>query len=149
MDTSQIPSDFKEFWKLLDENKVEYLMVGGLAVNHYGYVRPTGDMDVWISRSPENAEKLIAALNQFGFVSTELDASLFTQDKNILRMGVPPIRIEILNFIDGVEFNECFDERERLQIDETVVNLISLKHLKINKRASGRLKDLADIENLS
>ena len=148
MDTSLIPSDFKEFLKLLGENKIEYLLIGGYAVNYYGYVRPTGDMDIWISPQRENAEKLVAALNQFGFVFPEIKADLFLEEKNIVRMGVPPMRLEILNFIDGVEFAECYAERELIKIDETTVNLISLKNLKINKKASGRYKDLNDLENL-
>ncbi len=148
MDTSQIPSDFKEFLKLLGKNEVEYLLIGGYAVNYYGYVRPTGDMDVWISAERQNAEKLVAALRDFGFIFPEIKADLFLQEKNIVRMGVPPMRLEVLNFIDGVEFAECFIERELVTIDGVNVNIISLRHLKINKKASGRLKDLSDLENL-
>ena len=148
MDTSQIPSDFKEFLKLLNENKVEYLLIGGYAVNYYGYVRPTGDMDIWISLSRENAEKVVAALREFGFASPEINAELFVKEKSLVRMGVPPMRLEITNYIDGVEFSESFNERELIQIEEVKVNLISLKHLKATKLASGRYKDLNDLENL-
>ena len=148
MDTSQIPSDFKEFLKLLNENKVEYLLIGGYAVNYYGYVRPTGDMDIWISLSRENAEKVVAALREFGFASPEINAELFVKEKSLVRMGVPPMRLEITNYIDGVEFSESFNERELIQIEEVKVNLISLKHLKAAKLASGRYKDLNDLENL-
>lgn len=148
MDTSQIPSDFKEFLKLLNENKVEYLLIGGYAVNYYGYVRPTGDMDIWISMSRKNAEKVVAALREFGFVSSEINAELFVKEKSLVRMGVPPMRLEITNYIDGVEFSESFNERELIQIEEIKVNLISLKHLKATKKASGRYKDLNDLENL-
>jgi len=116
MDTSQIPSDFKEFLKLLNENKVEYLLIGGYAVNYYGYVRPTGDMDIWISLSRENAEKVVAALREFGFASPEINAELFVKEKSLVRMGVPPMRLEITNYIDGVEFSESFNERELIQI---------------------------------
>jgi hypothetical protein len=105
-------------------------------------------MDVWISAERKNAEKLVAALREFGFVFPEIKADLFLQEKNIVRMGVPPMRLEVLNFIDGVEFAECFDERELITIDGVKVNVISLKHLKINKKASGRYKDLNDLENL-
>ncbi len=148
MDTSQIPSDFKEFLKLLNENKVEYLLIGGYAVNYYGYVRPTGDMDIWIPTSRANAEKVVASLRDFGFVSAELNADLFLKEKSVVRMGVPPMRLEVINYIDGVEFAECFAERNVIIIDKINVNLIGLSHLKINKKASGRFKDLDDLENL-
>ncbi len=148
MDMSQIPSDFKEFLKLLNENEVEYLLIGGYAVNYYGYVRPTGDMDIWISSSRANAEKVVAALRDFGFVSSELNADLFLKEKSVVRMGVPPMRLEVINYIDGVEFAECFAARKVIEIDKINVNLIGLIHLKINKRASGRFKDLNDLENL-
>ncbi len=148
MDTSQIPSDFKEFLKLLNENKVEYLLIGGYAVNYYGYVRPTGDMDIWISMSRANSKKIVAALKDFGFVSAKINADLFLREKSVVRMGVPPMRLEVLNYIDGVEFAECFAARKVIKIDETNVNLIALTHLKINKKASGRFKDLNDLENL-
>lgn len=148
MDMSQIPSDFKEFLKLLNENEVEYLLIGGYAVNYYGYVRPTGDMDIWISMNRANAEKVVAALRDFGFVSSELNADLFLKEKSVVRMGVPPMRLEVINYIDGVEFAECFAARKVIEIDKINVNLIGLIHLKINKKASGRFKDLDDLENL-
>jgi len=144
----KIPQDFKEFLKLLNENKAEYLLIGGYAVGYYGYPRPTGDMDIWIKISEENAEKVLKSLEQFGFASPQLTKELFLQDKRIVRMGVPPFRLEVSTYIDGVEFDECFAEKEIVKFDEVSVNLISLKQLKINKKASGRYKDLNDLENL-
>ena len=144
----EIPQDFKEFLKLLNENKAKYLLIGGYAVGYYGYPRPTGDMDIWIKISEENAEKVLKSLQEFGFTSPELTKELFLQDKRIIRMGVPPFRLEVSTYIDGVEFDECFAEKEVVQFDEVSVNLISLKQLKINKKASGRYKDLNDLENL-
>lgn len=144
----RIPQDFKEFLKLLNENDAEYLLIGGYAVGYYGYPRPTGDMDVWIKISADNAEKVLKSLEQFGFTSPELTKDLFLQDKRIVRMGVPPFRLEVSTYIDGVEFDECFAEKEIVEFDEVSVNLISLRQLKIKKRASGRYKDLNDLENL-
>lgn len=144
----KIPQDFKEFLKLLNENKAEYLLIGGYAVGYYGYPRPTGDMDIWIKISEENAEKVLKSLQAFGFTSPELTKELFLQDKRIVRMGVPPFRLEVSTYIDGVDFDECFAEKEIVQFDEVSVNLISLRQLKINKKASGRYKDLNDLENL-
>jgi phage replication-related protein YjqB (UPF0714/DUF867 family) len=96
---------------LLNENSVDYLLIGGYAVTYYGYARPTGDMDIWIGIDTSNAERTIAALNQFGFSSTDLTVDLLTKEKQIVRMGVPPFRLEISTHIDGVEFNECFMNR--------------------------------------
>lgn len=140
--------DFKEFLKLLDSNHVEYLLIGGYAVGIYGYVRATNDLDIWIDRSAENAAKTERALREFGFASAGLTAEIFLEPNNVIRMGVPPIRIEILTSISGVEFGPCYGEKEMIQIEGLVVPVISLARLRENKAASGRAKDLADLENL-
>jgi predicted nucleotidyltransferase len=145
---NQIPSDFKEFLKLLNENNIEYLLIGGYAVNYYGYIRPTGDMDIFVARNEKTAEKLVKVLKEFGFNLPELTAELFLKEKSIVRMGVPPMRLEISTYIDGVDFSEGFTGREVIKIDDLEINLISLKHLKMTKKASGRYKDLNDLENL-
>jgi hypothetical protein len=144
----QLPEDFKIFLKLLKENEVEYLLVGGYAVGYYGYPRPTGDMDIWISPTPKNAKKVYLVLEVFGFSSPELTEELFTLEKSIVRMGVPPFKLEIITYIDGVKFDKCFSEKVLADIDGVQINLISLENLKINKKASGRFKDLNDLENL-
>lgn len=148
MATMKIHRDFKEFLKLLNENNVKYLLIGGYAVGYYGYPRPTGDMDIWIRIDEENAEKTVRALNEFGFYSLELTKELLLKEKQIVRMGIPPFRLEVSTFIDGVDFDECFTEKEIVDLDGVQTNLISLRHLKINKKASGRYKDLNDLENL-
>jgi predicted nucleotidyltransferase len=148
MDTSLIPSDFKEFLKLLNENEVEYVLIGGYAVNYYGYVRPTGDMDIFIGLNKETAQKMVETLKQFGFDSPEIDTDLFLKAKSIVRMGVPPMRLEISNYIDGVSFDKCYAEHIVIKIDYLDVKLISLENLKATKKASGRYKDLNDLENL-
>lgn len=143
-----LPPDFKEFLKLLNARQVEYLLIGGYAVGYYGYPRPTGDMDIWISASPENAKKIVAALQEFASASLELSVDLFLKENSIVRMGIPPFRLEVITSISGVSFEECYNERVIATIDETEVSIISLRHLKINKQASGRFKDLNDLENL-
>lgn len=148
MATPLLPPDFKEFLKLLNKNEVEYLLIGGYAVGYYGYVRATADMDIWIAANEENAERVVTALEDFGFTSAVISREIFLQADNIVRMGVPPFRLELLNTISGVEFAECYAERVMDTIDEVEVSIISLRHLKINKLASGRLKDLADVEHL-
>ena len=144
----QIPPDFKEFLRLLNFHQVEYLLIGGYAVGYYGFVRATGDMDVWVKINPDNAIKVVSALKEFGFAVPELSPELFLKEDQIVRMGVPPLRLEILTTISGVEFTACFANRLIAQIDDLDVNLINLEDLKLNKRASRRLKDLLDLENL-
>jgi len=139
--------DFKELLKSLNSNSVEYLLIGGYAVGIHGHIRATNDLDIWINVNPENAAKIDRALRQFGFAAG-LTPDLFLARNNIVRMGVPPIRIEILTSISGVEFESCYAEKEMIQIEEILVPVISLSRLRENKTASGRAKDLADLENL-
>lgn len=145
---TRLPPDFKEFLRLLNAHHVEYLLIGGYAVGYHGYPRATVDMDVWVALNPANAEKIVAVLEEFGFQSPELTTELFLTEKRIIRMGVPPLRIEVTTGIDGVEFDECYTERISDSIDGVPVNLINLRHLKINKKASGRAKDISDLEHL-
>ena len=144
----ELPSDFKEFLKLLNAHKVKYLLIGGYAVGYHGYPRATHDIDIWIAIQHNNAARVVAALREFGFDMPDLSPDLFLQDESIVRMGVPPLRIEITTKISGVRFDECYADRIADTIDGVKVNLISLRHLKKNKRASGRHKDLDDLEHL-
>ena len=144
----ELPFDFKEFLKLLNEKKVRYLVIGGYAVGYHGYPRATKDMDIWIALHPDNAERVVNALREFGFNLPELKPELFLKENTIIRMGVPPMRLEISTGISGVEFEDCFASRIVDTLDGMQVNIIDLEHLKINKKAAGRLKDLADLENL-
>ena len=149
MATVHLPPDFKEFLQLLNSHQVEYLLIGGYAVGYYGYPRATADMDIWIAIAPENAAKVVTVLQTFGFGVDEVTPDLFLKEEQIIRMGLPPVRIEILTTISGVSFAECYAERQVDVLDGVEVNLISLAHLKVNKKASGRYKDLNDLENLS
>lgn len=148
MEKLPLPADFKDFLSLLNSAKVEYLLVGGYAVGHYGYPRTTGDMDIWVAATPENAEKLVNVLCQFGFSPTSLRAEMFSTPGQIIRMGVPPLCIDIITAASGVDFNECFPRRSMQSLDGVVTNIIHLEDLKQNKKASGRPKDLNDLENL-
>lgn len=144
----RLPPDFKEFLKLLKENEVEYLLIGGYAVGYYGYPRATDDLDIWVAVHPKNAKKLVSVFKSFGLDDTSITPELFLQTPKIIRMGFPPMRLEITTYIDGVEFDECYKSRNIDQIDGIEVNLIDLENLKKNKKASGRTKDIADLENL-
>jgi len=144
----ELPLDFKDFLRLLNAHGVKYLLIGGYAVGYHGYPRATGDMDIWIAVAPDNAERMVQVLREFGFNTPDLSTELFLQDHNIVRMGFAPLRIEVTTKISGVEFDECYVERIVDMFDDVAVSLISLYHLKLNKKASGRYKDLADLENL-
>jgi hypothetical protein len=106
-----LPPDFKEFLQLLNSNEVEYLLIGGYAVGYYGYPRATADMDIWVNATAENAAKVAAVLGAFGF--SEVSPDIFLRERQVIRMGVPPLRIEVLTSISGVSFSECFAESER------------------------------------
>jgi hypothetical protein len=149
MGTSLLPPDFKEFLRLLNSKQVEYLLIGGYAVGYYGYPRATADIDIWIAINPDNAQKVVAAIDEFfGVRLQDATPELFLQENKVARMGVPPFRIEVLTTISGVGFPECYAERVVDTLDDVQVTIISLKHLKLNKKASGRLKDLNDLEHL-
>ena len=143
-----LPADFREFLKLLNEASVEYLLIGGYAVGYHGYPRTTADMDVWVAISPANAERLVEVFRRFGMDDSSLTVDLFLQHGKIVRMGVPPMRIEVITAIDGVTFAESFARREAVVLDGLRVNMISLADLRKNKLASGRHKDLDDLEHL-
>ena len=109
MATIRLPPDFKEFLKLLNSNQVEYLVIGGYAINYYGFPRATGDLDIWIAIHPKNAQRLAKALRDFGFPQANTEA--FLEPRKVIRMGVPPIRLELLTTISGVEFEDCYPRR--------------------------------------
>ena len=144
-----LSQDFKEFVELLNNHKVEYLIVGGYAVGVHGHPRYTGDLDVWINATAENAKKMIEVLNDFGFSSFGLTEVDFIKLGNVIQMGYPPFRIDILTKIDGVEFMDCYANRMIIQHNQVSMNFIGINELKENKRASGRPKDLDDLINLS
>jgi predicted nucleotidyltransferase len=144
----QFPADLREFLKLLNAARVEYLLVGGYAVSYYGYPRTTADMDIWVGMSRQNADKLVRVLYEFGFNLPRVTAELFLKAESIVRFGEPPLRIEILTTIDGVNFGDCFARRNRKTLHGLRVNLISREDLLKNKAASGRPKDLADLREL-
>ena len=145
MDTTLLPPDFREFLRLLNSNNAEYLIIGGYAVGYHGYPRPTGDLDIWISNTPDNAERVLRTLEEFGFACP---IALLLQDNQVFRMGIAPLRIEVLTTIDGVRFPDCYAERVQDEIDGIQVSVISLARLKENKNATGRLKDAADLDHL-
>jgi hypothetical protein len=133
---------------LLNEFRVKYLLIGGYAVSYHGYPRTTADMDIWIAIDPENADKMLSVLNKFGFGGAGLSSELFLRPHQVARMGYPPVRIEVLTSVSGLDFADAYAHRVDDVIDGVPLTIIGREHLKINKRASGRAKDLADLENL-
>jgi hypothetical protein len=141
-------SDFKEFIQLLNENQVKYLVIGGYAVAVHGHPRYTKDIDIWIEMTAENADKLLTALNQFGFGSLGLSPQDFQAPDQIIQLGYPPNRIDLITTPDGIDFDTCYTSKIEIIINDIPVQFIDLNNLKKNKKASGRLQDLADLENL-
>lgn len=148
MATPLLPRDFVAFLQLLNAKGVRYLLLGGYAVGYHGYPRATADMDVWIAADAENAERIVEALRDFGFDVPELSPDLFLQPETVVRLGEPPVRIELLTAASGVDFDECYAERVVVGLSDVQVPIIGLRHLRINKAASGRHKDLDDLEHL-
>ena len=140
--------DFKEFFQLLDKNKVKYMIIGGYAVAYHGYPRFTKDIDIWIMVSPENAKKMIRVLRDFGFEPLGLQANDFLESETIIQLGYAPNRIDLIMGVPGVDFEQCYAERIKEEIEGVCLSFIGLENLKKVKRASGRLQDLVDIENL-
>jgi predicted nucleotidyltransferase len=143
-----IAKDFKEFLKLLEDRSVEYLLVGGYAVAFHGYPRATIDFDIWVRPSIDNAKKVFAALVEFGFPTQGMDEATFASVGIGARMGVPPLRLEVITFADGLVFERAYANRIRARIDDIDINIVSLEDLKHNKQTVGRNKDLADLDHL-
>jgi predicted nucleotidyltransferase len=141
--------DFREFLRSLNSAGVEYLVLGGYAVIHYGYRRVTDDLDVWIAVRPENAQRVSRVLQSFGgFPAAKVKPSMFAELGKIFMFGREPVRIDILTNPSGLDFDDCFNRRNIVNWDGVKVPLLSFDDLKQNKRASGRAKDLADLEHL-
>jgi predicted nucleotidyltransferase len=140
--------DFKEFIQSLNDNHVRYLVIGGYAVALHGYPRYTKDIDIWIETSSDNAANMVKALEQFGFGSLGLQAADFLVPEQIIQLGYPPSRIDLVTTPPGVDFETCYASRVEVVIDDVTVDFIDLENLKKSKKAAGRFQDLADLENL-
>ncbi|WP_323221289.1 nucleotidyltransferase domain-containing protein, partial [Spirulina sp. 06S082] len=131
--------DFKEFIELLNKHDVKYLVIGGYAVAVHGHPRYTKDIDIWIKMSTENAEKIVKVLTEFGFGSLGLSLNDFTCPNQIIQLGYPPARIDIITTPDGVDFETCYQTKMQVELSNILVDFIDLEILKQNKKASGRL----------
>lgn len=143
-----LSSDFLDFIDCLNKNNVAYVLVGGYAAIIRGHTRTTGDMDIFVERSLENAEKVIKAIDDFGFGSIGFSKEDIVDESSFVRMGEEPLKIDILNSIQGVEFKEVYEFAEEYEDEGIKMKVIHINHLIKNKIAAGRPKDLADVRAL-
>jgi hypothetical protein len=140
--------DFIDFIELLNQHEVAYMIIGAHALAFHGRPRHTGDLDIWIKPSNENAGKMINVLRDFGFSSLGLTESDFLKESYVTQLGYPPLRIDILNAISGVEFDGAYQNKIKGEVDGLIVNFINVNDFIKNKEATGREKDLGDIASL-
>jgi hypothetical protein len=140
--------DFVDFIDLLNKHQVDYMVVGAHALAYHGRPRHTGDLDIWIKPSEVNARKMVKVIDDFGFSSLGLSEKDFLKENYVTQLGYPPLRIDILNTISGVEFDEAYANKVIGETDSLNVNFINVDEFIKNKEASGRNKDLGDIESL-
>ena len=141
-------ADYVDMLKCLNKAGVDYILVGGWAVNMYGYIRATVDLDIWILADSENAKKVYGAVAEFGAPVSEMKPEEFAEYGMIFQVGVAPCRVDIISKISGVSYADAVTRAIPKTIDGVNVRIISLEDLIANKKASGRTKDLADVEVL-
>ena len=144
----KLDRDLREFIESLNVLDVRFLIVGAFAVAYHGYFRYTSDIDIFVDRSKENAQRVLQAVQQFGFADLKLTVEDFSREDQVIQFGVPPNRIDVMTALSGVNFDEAWASREQGDLDGLSVAFISREMLKRNKTACGRLQDLADLEHL-
>ena len=140
--------DFLDVLRALSAENAEYLVVGGYALAAHGHVRATGDIDVWVGDDSENAKKVFAGLARFGAPLSRIQPKDFAVPDVVFQMGIVPNRVDILTSIDGVAFADAWAHRIHSDYRGFSYPVISLEHLKANKKATGRPKDLQDLAML-
>jgi hypothetical protein len=144
----KVEKDFEDFIELLNKYSVNYLIVGAYALALFAEPRNTGDIDIFVERSKENAEKILVVLKEFGFAGLDIALNDFMTKDMVVQLGVQPVRIDIITSISGVDFGDAFKFKEEKQFGKTMAYFISKEFLIKNKKASARKKDLADLELL-
>lgn len=144
----EIPNDFKELLELFNKHMVEYVIVGGYALAFHGAPRVTGDIDLFVRPRTDNAERILAALNEFGFGSLDLSVEELTKPGMVIQLGVPPVRVDIITRVSGVSWEKADADKVPGRYGQTPVHFISRDDFIANKKATGRLKDAADLEAL-
>ncbi|GAB1462270.1 hypothetical protein [Pedobacter sp.] len=144
-----LAEDFEDFIKLLNLHQVEYMVVGGYALAFHGKPRHTGALDIWINITEKNAARMLKVVDDFGLQSLGFKKKDFLTDGLISQIGYPPLRIDILTLIEGVEFNEAFLDVQKIELEkDLVINYIGLDDFIKNKQASGRIQDRTDVKTL-
>jgi hypothetical protein len=138
--------DFKDMFSALSAHKVEFLVVGAYAMATHGLPRSTGDLDLWINPTENNASRVMSALAEFGAPMSSLSAHDLSTPGMVFQIGLPPYRIDLLTAIDGVNFAQAFENRVRIAVESIEVPVIGRKDLLANKRATGRPKDRLDAD---
>jgi hypothetical protein len=144
----EVQPDFKELLALFNDHHVSYLIVGGYALAFHGAPRFTGDLDIYVKPDSENARRIVAALAAFGFASLRLTPGDFVQPDQVVQLGVSPVRIDLITSITGVTWEEALAGRIPSTYGDVPVHYIGREQLIVNKRATGRKRDLADLEML-
>jgi len=144
----EVQPDFRDLLALFNAHHVEYMIVGGYALAFYGAPRFTGDLDILVRPDPENAQRVLSALDEFGFASVGLTKEDFARPDQIVQLGVPPVRIDIITSLTGVSWEEVFAGRGPGTYGDIPVYYIGREQFIANKRAIGRKRDLADLEAL-
>ena len=144
----ELPRDFSELLESFNDAGVEYLLVGGYALAHFGAPRFTGDMDLFVRPTAENARRVLAALDRFGFGGLGLAVDDFTDPDQVVQLGVPPVRVDLLTGLSGTTWELAYDGSETSDYDGVLVRVISKSAFIANKRAKSRPRDLADLESI-
>lgn len=145
---TRFPDDFRDFLEALEGRQVKFIVAGAFALAAHGHPRYTKDLDVWIEVAQDNAERIVDALTDFGMKSLGLTPADFLSENMVIQLGYEPNRIDLLTTLDGVTFSQAYPRRVMLQLADYTAPVLDLETLKVNKRASGRLRDLADLEEL-
>lgn len=140
--------DYREMLQILLGNKVKFIVVGAYAMGAQGYPRATGDFDVWVEPSAENSPKVYNSIKEFGAPLREITPDSFTERGIIYQIGVVPRRIDIITFINGVDFDKAYEEREEIEVENIKIPFLSKKNIIKNKESTGRDKDKLDVKYL-
>ncbi|WP_242927489.1 nucleotidyltransferase family protein [Pontibacter vulgaris] len=144
----ELTNDFQDFIKILNACHAEYLVAGGFAVAVYGYPRYTGDIDIWVKPTKDNAARVLQALKEFGYTEGQVTSEDLVTPEIVVQLGYPPNRIDLATGLAGVEFETCWNNKVSMPFGDTMAYFISLDDLKQNKKTTARQQDLLDLQNL-
>jgi hypothetical protein len=144
----EVQPDFKDLLELFNKHRVEFMLVGGYALAFHGVPRYTGDMDIFVHISSQNAMRIMAALDEFGFGSVGLTVEDFQKENMVVQLGVPPVRVDIVTSLTGISWEEAYSNKVQGKYGDVPVFYIGRQEFISNKKATGRQKDLADLEAL-